>query len=250
MESTEEIVGKKEIDVNSDFLDELNFRPVNKGLGFHQERKAQNNSYSQKIKRPLATPIASLEKRSDSFTRSHIDQTITLSNAESQLVYKNNIKVIPEPQIPEVSGDSSNDKKKLEIEEASYAARGVAYLLDLSILVVCYFLFSILIMMNLELNFNRIVDGLGPSDFIISNVVLFSLMYLFYFSVLDINKTLGKNLLGIHLQKSSHDRVDLKASFLRALTTLLSLPLLGLPSMLDFQNKISETIVVKDLKIK
>ena len=101
-------------------------------------------------------------------------------------------------------------------------------------------------MLVLELNFNKIVDGVGTDYFIFINILLFSFMYIFYFSILDIDQTIGKSFLKLRVKDINQQRVDLKTTFLRSVITLFSFPLLGLPLFLDFQSRITETVVAAE----
>ena len=66
-----------------------------------------------------------------------------------------------------------------------------------------------------------------------------------YFSILDLSNSPGKTILGIRLVKSDDTQVSAKQTFTRALITLLSGVALFLPTLLDFQGRLSETKVVK-----
>jgi hypothetical protein len=75
----------------------------------------------------------------------------------------------------------------------------------------------------------------------------FSIFYLSYFSILDLQSTPGKSLLNLHLLRENNKEVSLRDSFFRSVITLLSFVTLGLPCLIDFQGKLTDTKVVEDV---
>ncbi len=77
---------------------------------------------------------------------------------------------------------------------------------------------------------------------------LFLSFYLFYFTILDRegNKTFGKKIFSLKLQSKFKSNIDLVQSFSRAFISMISFLAFGLPFILDFQGKLTDTLVVKD----
>lgn len=250
MDIIEEHSGNKEINVNPDFLDELDFKPINKGLGFHHDRRASTTSYTHKIKRPLVQTSSSLAKGAQLISNSYKTRVPTHETFEVENPYSPILPAFRDTRDIPVSAPAvqlKNEEVKIKKHvPASSFVRTMAFLVDISILVFFYFLCSILLMVALELTFNKIVDGLGALDFIFTNLVMLSFIFIFYFSVLDVDKTIGKYIFKIKVQSNTNQRVNLKMTFFRAIMVLFSFGLLGIPLLLNFHNSITETIVAKE----
>ena len=82
-------------------------------------------------------------------------------------------------------------------------------------------------------------------DFYLLFSTLFALFYLFYFTLLDLNSSVGKSLFTIKVMPVDKDQIEMKDTFIRAFVTLVSLMGLGIPTLLDFQGKLSKTTLKK-----
>lgn len=249
MELTEEIVDKKEIKMNSDFLEEIQFKPINKGLGFHQDRRSQTVSYPRKIQRPLMENSFNFnKKRSMSPNGFKASEMTSFSDGPEMLspAIGPPLQEIDAQLIVKTNENVAIKSRGIPATQAANYLRIFAFAVDFSILAFFYFFCAIFLMLVLELNFNKIVDGVGTDYFIFINILLFSFMYIFYFSILDIDQTIGKSFLKLRVKDINQQRVDLKATFLRSVITLFSFPLLGLPLFLDFQSRITETVVAAE----
>ena len=79
--------------------------------------------------------------------------------------------------------------------------------------------------------------------------VFFGLVYISYFTILGPIDSLGKKAFSISQrdEKNLNERVSIKQSFLNALVSLFSIPLLFVPILFDFHSKISG---IKSVKIQ
>ena len=200
-------------------------RPINPGLGFHEKEQGRQNSRSS-----LKT---NLERR--------LDREHSLERADSLKAFY---------EMP------SAGKKKEPVKVVA-VARGVdgssqffAWLLDLLVIGVIssgtiiglgFFahIFGKTSMEMVILTFSR-MDGLMGMG------VLFGLTYLLYFTYGDISTSLGKKFFGVKLVAQSGKSPNTKMTFVRSLITLFSLSLLGIPALLDFQGKLSNTKIVRE----
>jgi hypothetical protein len=84
-----------------------------------------------------------------------------------------------------------------------------------------------------------------PKEIILFTTGVFSIYFLFYFSVLDLSSTVGKSIMGLEIRTLEGKRPGIQNTFSRSLVTLLSIPLLGLPILTVIEEKISGIKVYK-----
>ncbi len=215
-------------DENSGFnFDNIEFKAMTNGLGFHQDKK-KNNFKKSSVKSVSHHPTI-INPTENQVQRSSLDS-----------FYKDrSSKKITSP-IPA----KYNDVKK-EISSVGILVQFSAWVVDvffISLFVALTFIlfaitsgFQLKVVLELVTSFEIILFGLG----------MFSLYYLLFFSILDLSASPGKQLLGIKVESLNGKRVSLKNTTIRALVTLVSVFVLFFPLLLDFQGKISDTKLVK-----
>lgn len=260
---TQNFKSEKNIKLNLDEfdLDSYDFKPVTKGLGFHDplEKGLQNKSTGLKksmqdpIKKISSFPIKQMDGSlaqpkqhtlSNQSLTKHLQNTPTTATASNQLL--SGIDAFYS-QTSEVKKEvKPKAKKKKQYMEATFTEMFFAYVLDCIIILslslilfACFFgmAFEVLDLELLKLFLTEQIAYFG---------VFLGLLYLSYFTMLEPVGTFGKKAFRlITLRSGKNERIRIKASFIRAVSSALSLPLLGLPSLFDFQGKLSDSVVMK-----
>lgn len=224
-------------------IDSYDFKPVTKGLGFHDPL--------EKSKRPTTGPGGSIRKpvRTGSLRASHLQNTpITVSDPglmtgidalygnrpmESKLVVGN------------------KEEKKIEItnskiKEASFMSMTGAFIVDTLVIS----LINLVLFSSFYAFAFKTIDLTGIQNFIFNSLpyfaILFGLIFVSYYSLLEPLGTAGKKLWGISTVMVGTKRpITIKSSFIRSLITLLSIPLLFFPLIFDFQGKLSDSTIIE-----
>lgn len=231
-------------------IDSFDIKPVTKGLGFH------NNASAGVKPRPTVKRQQSLTSQpqrtaAPKSTPSYLQSTPQTVSDPSLLtgidaLYGNQPLVREEKQtIPVMEKKASSDTKK-KVKEAEMGEQLFAYILDLSLVcgITSLLFTSFFIFAFRRFNGDMMITFLRDSLPFVA--VLLSLIYLTYFTLSEPVGTVGKRLLGLGTFISgSNKRTSIKTSFSRAILSLLSLPLLGIPMILDFHGKLSDTRVLK-----
>lgn len=259
------LIKSKSVSINiPDFMDDLDidessFKPVTKGLGFHQEVK-------QKQYTPASVVATKLQhdsmKKSNEIGRSiakSFDEKKSLKNAAIGASAST-----PKGALAAFYGEASssmnsaisetekvettllNKKEITKKDDASMYAQFFAYLIDLA-LVASFTMATIAALVAVSrIDYRILLQVISTKDQVVFGSSLFIIYYLLYFTILDLNASPGKSLMGIRLFTASGKNVSTKHTFGRALITLLSIAALTLPTLLDFQGRLSGTKVFKD----
>lgn len=216
------------IEGNEEFnLEDVNFRPLTKGLGFHQKEvhKALN---------PLKVKVK------DEFYKDHnfsIKQKSHLSSFYQSLPVTQELQNDP-IQEEKIFGKESEQKRYHLHQSFSFLIDLILIFGLLSTTFLCFFYFS-------PLDIQRAIDVMSSSTFCFSFLILFSIYYVIYFSFLDILGTPGKLCFGLKVVETNREILTLKHTFLRSIITLSSFLVAFLPLIMDFHGKLSDSKVVK-----
>lgn len=236
-------------------IDETSFKPVTKGLGFHQEvkqkqftpanvmaTKLQNETTKTKnVAKYIASSIDD-KKRGDT-------QTQAISNKGALAAFYGNTAVLENIEVK----DNENLKASVfkseatakRLEASSYA-QFIAYMIDV-LLVLSFTIATIAALVLVSrIDYAILLKAISIQDQVIFGSSLFIIYYLLYFTVLDMNASPGKAVMNIRLYTANGKNVGTKHTFMRALITLLSVAALTLPTLLDFQGRLSGSKVFKD----
>jgi uncharacterized RDD family membrane protein YckC len=230
-------------------VDSFNVKPLSKGLGFHQEREKirPNRAHKQgnKVHKPLAT-------RSEQRTSQQVIASPKVSNT-SEMFWD---QTVSQTELSHFYKQSSSDNQQEFISneqvmvplKATFSSRILAWIVDVFALgVICAaLLFSFVALAGM--NMGTLLKGmyLGPLELSVFGLGLFSLLYIFYFTILDMAASPGKSLLGLRVCATNGERPKATQTLVRSVVSLLSLFLLGLPAILDFQSHLSESFVAQD----
>jgi uncharacterized RDD family membrane protein YckC len=230
----------KDFDNNEDFnLDDFDFKPITKGLGFHSDKFEDANN-DLKIKR-LSTPVKKKNHALSKFIESE-EQSVDMGDLSA--FYQND-----KTQFETVTDISksledefSNHEEELLISAPAFE-RVYAWMIDSLVVFLTYTIalmipFLLLDILGLKITFTREL-------FIATSPLLISL-YVFYFSFLDKTQysTLGKSTFSL-VVVANDKKLSLYKSFGRTVISLLSIPSLGLTSLLGLQDKLSNTHVIR-----
>ena len=203
--STSKPSKKRPVSFNDEF-DDISFRPITKGLGFHHKKETTAPRQFRPSPRPRTyTP-----------TMSQVKETV-----------KKPVK----------------NEKILVV--GSMRERTLAFLADFCIVLFITALTLFTLVYGADLNIQVLISILESHEIILFALSIFSLYFLLYFSILDLTSTVGKSLMGLELKLENGKRPLLGNTFPRALVSLISLFLVGIPFLSNIQNKFSESEVYK-----
>lgn len=245
--NSKENTKSSEVVFNNEFnFDDFDFKPLNEGLGFHHEERKngilpQSNKRNQHISvsrdTSSATRQSNLGVSNEGITRNGLESMNSLSAfySESQTI----------EEAPKLKASDFIETKKIRV--ASSFTQLSAWIIDvLAVLMISAGLLAIFVAIS-GLSFSQFYEIIGPNDLAIFGGVSFSIFYLSYFSILDLQTTPGKSLLNIRLVREDQKPILLKDSFLRSFITLVSFTTLGLPCLIDFQGKLTDTKIAEDV---
>lgn len=199
-------------------LDNLTFRPITQGLGFHPEKKE-----IPIIKSKMSTP-----RPTQPFSTTFVpapSMTSTISAPK------------PKMAIPKI--------EVKVLEAAPLSLRLAAFSVDLLIVLLGTAVTLFILGLGSGLSIEILISILAPQEIILFTIGVFSIYFLFYFSLLDLSSTIGKSMMGLEVKTIEGKRPSIQNSFFRSFLTLLSLPLLGAPTMAEVQEKLSGTKIYK-----
>lgn len=224
-----------------DDFDDLKFKPVTKGLGFHQQEKTEVKKFNR------VTPLEQVTRRDAQTQGSQPASSVSkmdLSAFYNQSAEMENSISLPQSLNPVKVEQSS--AKQISYHQASAALRIVAAIIDY---------FSVILMTAVTVGGFALLLGkkLQPVmmqmpwyEFSFYLFVLYALFFLAYFTILDSQATIGKSIFGLQVIDAERgEKPSFIHSFQRALISLIAPLLLFLPFFLHWQDKVSETKVVQ-----
>jgi uncharacterized RDD family membrane protein YckC len=233
-------------------ISEDSFKPVNKGLGFHQDEKRRTSFKSTPkevttFKKALNTPKA-LSNNSLISELTTINKETSLKQSPSGLeafygTTPTQANSLTDKEIENVL-DSKIFSTENNFELAKSSKQLAAWTIDLLVLLSFSLITTALLILVSGMSFNSFLQVVPLVDLITFGTVLFSLYYLMYFTVLDLTGSPGKTIMGIRLLKLDNKEVTVKNTFTRAVVSLLSFIALFLPMVIDFQGRLSDTKTV------
>ncbi len=233
---------KLDLENDNEFnLDNLSFKAVNKGLGFHHKDALKNSAPLLKrqktsLKEASNTPAVIIGQPA---AQNKTFDPVTLSQAELALLGGT------QKEIKKTLSENTQLKFEKKTNDASLVNQASAWVIDLACIAFCLAatLASFTLLSGIQVN--TLVNLLSPLETGIFLGSLFVIYYLLYFTVLDLQQTPGKSILGVRLERLDGRRIKVKQTFTRAVVSLLSFVLMGLPLTMDFQGKLSDTKVVR-----
>lgn len=240
---------KLDLENDNEFnLEDLSFKAVNKGLGFHHKEALKNSAPLVKratktsLKEVSTTPAVIIGKNTK--TQNSFDP-IALTSAELALLGgQKKTQKVDTQQVETLHGEVPLKSEK-KSKDAGVINQTFAWLVDASCITTCLATTVALFSLLSGIHWSTLAGLVTPLEMGMFLGTLFIIYYLLYFTVLDLHQTPGKSLLGVRLERLDGRRVKVKQTFTRAIVGLLSFALLGLPLTMDFQGKLSDTKVVR-----
>ena len=228
-------------------LDNFNFEAIDKGLGFHHKEtklqketssasfRLQNNNLNT-TKKINEVPVPTL-KTDNAFGVSEI--SLDEAYAFSEKTQKDNLKD---------NGSRVDDGDLFEspMIESSLEKVSAAWAVDLTLILISIVSALILFGSATGISFNEFHEFFTRKESQIFIGVFFTIFYLLYFSVLDLNSSPGKLLFGTRLVATANQRLTVFNTFTRAFIILVSITLFMLPLIFGLHNKLSGTVSVEE----
>lgn len=235
-------------------LDEFNisedsFKPMTKGLGFHQEQKRTSfkpapkevKAFGKSKTLPRAASIlAPLSSQASAVAQGHTPTGL-------EAFYGTKGTAGPQANTLELQVEKVSEKNssKVAYKTAAGATQFLAWIIDILVVTSFVAITGTLLVFASGIQFQILARLISSQDLTAFTVAIFSIYYLLYFTILDLSASPGKTIMGIRLLRMDNSNVTIKNTFTRALVSLLSSIALFLPMLLDFQGRLSDTKVVK-----
>ncbi|MBL6990037.1 MAG: RDD family protein [Bacteriovoracaceae bacterium] len=236
-------------------VDNFDFRPINRGLGFHQEKKKKpiiirksepmpkfnSINHPAKVKKSTLPPgktYANKQVRRDSL-KSFYEAGTTLDRT-SNSTDTNKIK--------EKFSNKAKSKNKSKTKSASnliFHLQFAAWFVDFIIVTLLVAVTCVLFAVSLDVEIAQLKTIFYKNNLLIELSILFLVYYTTYFTILDVSSTPGKTLFKIELTNSKGKKASIGQCFIRATVVLFSFMALFLPLIIDFQGKLSDTKISK-----
>lgn len=251
-----------DINIDDIFEEDLNFKPLSKGLGFHHTHKEAKElpndltKKSQDLKKNLelrATRLnnaAKIKPTSSAQSLRHKVHTPDPSQmGELSVFYSDQIETkIEGEEHPKLHARPDIDKDTPVVIEASGVVRFAAWFIDLILISGLLSAAGIAAAMTSGFPLSEVAAQVTGIEVFKTIIPLFVLFYAFYFSFFDKTSfaTPGKKLLGITVVNINNRRPSMMQTLARAILTLISVITLGLLVMLDVQSKLTDTKVINN----
>ncbi|MFI5390098.1 MAG: RDD family protein [Bacteriovoracales bacterium] len=206
------------IDLDDIDLDDITFKPITQGLGFHPEKKE-----IPIIKSKISSPKPNFTAR---------NTYVSPPTFSSSMITPKPVKI--RPKIEEEI-----------LEDTQVSERLMAFSLDFLIISLATSITILILGLSSGLSIEILRSIFTPKEIILFTTGVFSIYFLFYFSVLDLSSTVGKSMMGLEIRTLEGKRPGIQNTFSRSLVTLLSIPLLGIPIVTVIEEKISGIKVYK-----
>ncbi len=241
-----------QVDLDEFQISEETFKPMTKGLGFHQDTKRPSFKPAPKevksfgspktpMKSALNTlPASSAPMKTSAQPANHLPSGLEAFYGATPAPKNEAANLFDQPKKEEVKTEKVTSKKT-----AAQSAQFLAWTIDILVISSFVVLTGVLLVWASGIEFNMYSRLISTQDLAAFAAAIFSIYYLLYFTILDLSATPGKTIFGIRLVKANGGEVSVKHTFTRALISLFSGIALFLPMLLDFQGRLSDTKVVK-----
>ncbi len=259
--STNEQKSKKNsIVLSFDDQDDFEFKPLTKGLGFHHTEKKQTQVRTNTgvMNRSISAAGARKSIPTNPSLKSTPTQKLATPNSlpqELKAFYETPAEPTSMPALPSVGSAQVQEvkvstKTPILSEEVKSAPRIIqlsAWIVD--IVVISFFVVATMsaLFFMLGIEFSSWKEVLLLDRNYIVPISLFAIYYILYFGILDLVGGVGKTLMGLKVvSRVPGEKISFFKTLLRSIVSLLSLGAFGLPHIVDFQGKLSDTEVVSE----
>lgn len=215
-------------------LDELQFKAIGEGLGFHQQEEKprwKNPATRQSATNSIATKPTSSARTNTT--------NVGLSREQLGAIYQT-AQSAPAPKV-----NSSATKTKVAIKTAGLPERFTAQLADTVIVTaaVALMLTAMLWLAGVPLaQVKTLVTSLDVAPVI---AILWLFAYIAYFTILETRQTPGKILMRLKVTDMQGEGLSLSRSLERTVFRTLSWLALGFPLLMNFHGRLSRTQVIR-----
>lgn len=233
-------------------ISEDTFKPMTKGLGFHQDIKRPSFRPAPKEVKTFSPAKLAVKPTLNSIATNLGATKSTSAQTPSGLeaFYGANLGVASDAQnlFNEPFSEKANigkEKSTTSKKTASQVIQFFAWIIDILVIASFVALTGAVLVFASGIEFTMYSRLISMNDLGMFALAIFSIYYLLYFTILELSVTPGKTIFGIMLVTNSGKSVSVRHTFTRALISLLSGVTLFLPMLLDFQGRLSDTRVVK-----
>ncbi|EQC43490.1 RDD family protein [Bacteriovorax sp. Seq25_V] len=212
-----------DFDLDAFDIEDIPFKPINEGLGFHHNGQAQKNElhihkkvYDQVIQKPAVE-----ERAIPSELKAFYSQTTTASP-----------KVNKEIKIFE----------KVE-KDATKVSRLMAFITDVIIVLMLVSVIFSLMFISTTMTISDFVSQLMLTSNIVFPIVLFVLIYNIYSLAMGFSQTVGQK---IFKTKTKYNR-EMNIGFIvkRSMLELVSIPMIGIPYLMQMDAELLKNKVIR-----
>jgi uncharacterized RDD family membrane protein YckC len=255
--STSKKVQSIQVNLDEFNISEDSFKPMTKGLGFHQEQKRASFKPKPVEVKPFGTArtqpkasvvLSSLDTQNASTVSKHLPSGLeAFYGAKGNSGKQNRTDNHENSQNSQNSNEPRIEKTEIKnvFKTAPLSLQFTAWIIDLLVVSSFVAITGALLVFASGIQFQMFSRLISNFDLIVFTAAIFSIYYLLYFTILDLTASPGKTIMGIRLVKINNINVSVKHTFTRALISLFSSVALFLPMLLDFQGRLSDTKVVK-----
>lgn len=238
------------IDLDEFQISEDTFKPMTRGLGFHQDTKRPSFKPSPKVTQAFGSAKTPVNQSLSSIGATPKSSTPNAAQMPSGLEAFYGAKPAdPVAQNlfekPQVTKEEAKKEKQASLKTAPQTAQLFAWVVDVLVIASFVALTGALLVFASGIELDMYSRLISAQDLGIFTSAIFAIYYLLYFTILELSATPGKTIFGIRLVTASGSEVTVKHTFARALISLVSGVALFLPMLLDFQGRLSDTKVVK-----
>ena len=233
---------------NDDFfagldLDNMSFSALDKGLGFHHKEeklKETNKSNTYELKNTKLRTNKDIKEISVPTLKT--DKPMGVAEVSINDAYG----------LGEIN--ETNNRREFEsaiqedpaIIESSLEKVTAAWAVDLILIFLSIVAALILFTSATGISFNEFESFMFRSEAQVFVGIFFTIFYLLYFSVLDLNSSPGKLLFGTKLVSMNGKRLSVFHTFIRSVIILISIPLFLVPLIFGLHNKLSGTQSIEE----
>jgi uncharacterized RDD family membrane protein YckC len=229
-------------------ISEDSFKPVTKGLGFHHDQKKSSYFKNQSTpKSEVTNKTMTVQGVLNPLSTKNQNQAKNQAPKGLEAFYSNLDAEVPPPiqMKPETTDSLKLKVSETKKSEANIALQFLAYLIDVGLILTSVLAMVTLLIYISGLNAQSFLNVVGVNDALKFGASFFSIFYVLYFTILDLNSSPGKIIFGLKLMRLDGKAPSVYNTFMRSFICLISFFALGLPMLLDFQGRLSDTKVVK-----
>ncbi len=236
-----------EINLDEFMISEESFKPMTKGLGFHQDTKRPSFKPApkevkafgaQSAPKQSLSPLAPLSPSAQTMASNHMPTGLEAFYGQSGT----SAKAIETDLELKVETKAPSTQKYIA---APMFSQFSAWIVDILVIASFVAITGALLVLASGIELKMYSRLISMQDLSIFSAAIFSIYYLLYFTILDLSSSPGKTLFGLKVIKVDGKGLNVRHTFFRALISLLSAVALFLPMVLDFQGRLSDTKVVK-----